>query len=265
MRFALAAVGLLALAAARGQRLRFAARDHLALALQGVFLYGVSYVCVYQAERYVASGLVAVGYSASPLIVGIAAAMLFKAPIGLRFVCGGSLGLLGVALIFWPDLTGPSGNERAALGALFTVASVLLSSVGSLTASRNRSRGLPLLAAMGWGMAYGALAALLLALVLGRSLTLPSSLGWWLALLYLVLAGSVLAFACFLTLQDRVGVGRAGAVGVMTPLLALVVSLLWEGFRPTPLTFAGAALAVVGNAMMLLPPTPATSAAPAEG
>ena len=61
----------------------------------------------------------------------------------------------------------------------------------------------------------------------------------------------MLTFACFLTLQDRVGPGPAGTVGVMTPLLALVVSLAFEGFRPDALTAVGAALAVAGNALML--------------
>ena len=63
----------------------------------------------------------------------------------------------------------------------------------------------------------------------------------------------MLTFACFLTLQDRVGVGRAGTVGVMTPLLALLVSLAFEGFRPDALTAAGAVLTVAGNALMLSP------------
>ncbi|MGD9835315.1 MAG: hypothetical protein AB7U92_21385 [Piscinibacter sp.] len=39
----------------------------------------------------------------------------------------------------------------------------------------------------------------------------------------------------------------------MTPLLALVVSLLFEGYRPEPITFVGAALAVAGNVAMLRP------------
>ena len=39
----------------------------------------------------------------------------------------------------------------------------------------------------------------------------------------------------------------------MTPLLALVVSLALEGFRPDVLTALGAALAVAGNALMLRP------------
>jgi len=130
---------------------------------------------------------------------------------------------------------------------------VLLSAVGSLVASRNRRRGVALLPAMGFGMVYGAIAAAVVALAFGRSVALPTAPSWWLSLAYLAFAGSVLTFACFLTLQDRVGVGPAGTVGVMTPLLALLVSIAFEGFRPTLLTAAGAGLAVAGNALMLIP------------
>ena len=84
----------------------------------------------------------------------------------------------------------------------------------------------------------------------GESLALPSALACWLSLAYLVLAGSVRTFACFLTLQDRIGPGRTGSTGVMTPLLALLVSVAWEGYRPDWFTGFGAALAVIGNALM---------------
>lgn len=257
LRFALAGVALLLFCRWRGVPLVFAGRDHAVLALQGAFLYGVSYVCVYQAERFVPSGLVAVGYSASPLLTGVGAALLYDAKLERRFLVGGALGLAGVALMFWPQIARPGDGERAAIGAVLTVASVLLSTVGSLVASRNRHRKLPLLPAMGFGMLYGALAAALVALALGRSGPLPTAPVWWIALAYLAMFGSVLTFACFLTLQDRVGAGRAGTVGVMTPLLALLVSLVLENFQPSLLTLAGAALAVAGNVLMLRPATSA--------
>jgi drug/metabolite transporter (DMT)-like permease len=260
LRFAIAGVAVLGLAAARGDRLRLAARVHAPLALQGAFLYGVSYCCVYHAERFIPSGLVAVGYSASPLLGGLGAAALFGAALGRRFVLGGVLGLAGVALIFWPEIVRPATGDRGSTGALLTVASVLLSAVGSLTASRNRQLGVPLLPAMGFGMLYGAAAAAVVGLALDRPFAWPTAPSWWLAMAWLSLAGSVLAFACFLTLQDRLGPGPAATVGVMTPLLALVVSLLFEGFHPDLLTAAGAALAVAGNALML---RPASAAAPA--
>lgn len=251
LRFALAGCTILALCLWRGEPLRFSPAQHAIFALQGSLLYGVSYVCVYHAEQNVVSGLVAVGYSASPLMAGLGARALFGVPISRRFVLGGMTGIAGVALIFWPEFRGTTGNRNTLLGALFTVASVLLSTGGSLTASRNRVRGLPFWPALGYGMLYGALVSAALALIQGQSFMPPAVWSWWLSLLYLALAGSVLTFACFLTLQERIGPGPTGTVGVMTPLLALAVSVAFEGFRPGVLTFVGAGLAVTGNVLML--------------
>jgi len=156
-----------------------------------------------------------------------------------------------VALMFWPEFGKAADSRDAVLGAQFTVAAVLLSAVGSLAASRNRSRGLPFWPSLGFGMLYGAAVCTLVALLQGQSFAVPAVASWWLSLLYLALAGSVLTFACFLTLQERIGPGPAGTIGVMTPLLALVVSMVFEAFRPDALTLTGAALAVTGNVLML--------------
>jgi drug/metabolite transporter (DMT)-like permease len=251
LRFALAGAVVLALCAVRGLRLQFSLREHALFALQGAFLYGVSYICVYHAERHVVSGLVAVGYSASPLVTGLGAHALFGMRVTGRFIVGGLLGLAGVALIFWPEFGKAADSRDAVLGAQFTVAAVLLSAVGSLAASRNRSRGLPFWPSLGFGMLYGAAVCTLVALLQGQSFAVPAVASWWVSLLYLALAGSVLTFACFLTLQERIGPGPAGTIGVMTPLLALVVSMVFEVFQPDALTLTGAALAVTGNVLML--------------
>jgi drug/metabolite transporter (DMT)-like permease len=249
----LALAGAVGLAAwvARGERLRFTLAEHLRFAVQGCFLYGVSYVCVYHAERYVVSGLVAVGYSASPLVTGLGAHWLFGQRTRGRFLFGGMLGLAGITLMFWPEFGAATDGRDTTLGATLTVAAVLLSAAGSLAASRNRTHRLPFWPALGYGMLYGATTAALVAMAQGEAFTPPAVASWWLSLFYLALAGSVLTFACFLTLQERLGPGPAGTIGVMTPLLALVVSMIFEGFRPQALTLAGVALAVTGNVLRL--------------
>ncbi len=61
-----------------------------------------------------------------------------------------------------------------------------------------------------------------------------------------------MTFACFLTLQERLGPGPTGTIGVMTPLLALVVSVVFEGFHPDVAHVPRcAAWAVTGNVLML--------------
>jgi drug/metabolite transporter (DMT)-like permease len=105
-------------------------------------------------------------------------------------------------------------------------------------------------------MFYSALLSAAIAAASGQALVPPWPLAapsWWLSLAYLSVAGSVIAFAGYLTLQQRVGPGAASTVGVMTPVLALLLSALFEGFVPVALTWLGAALAVVGNTLILRP------------
>ncbi len=251
LRFALAGAVVLVVAALRREALWPGWRAQGRLALQGLFLYTLSYLCVYHAERHVPSGLVAVGYSASPLLAGLGSAWLWKTPMTPRFVVGGLLGLAGVVLIFAPELGAAGDRPSAGLGLLFTVGAVLLSAVGALSASRNARHALPFWSALGWGLLWGALAAIAVLLVSGQPLVLPQAPSWWLSLAYLSVAGTVVAFACFLALQQRVGPGPAATVGVMTPLVALAVSALFEGYRPGLLAGCGVVLAVIGNGLML--------------
>lgn len=267
VRFALAAVAVLALAVWRGDRLRVPAAAQARFALQGVFMYGVSYVCVYHAELHVPSGLVAVGYSASPLLAGVGAWLMWRTPLSRRFLAGGALGVAGVALIFAPERAAVGARPTAALGLAYTVAAVALSAVGALAASRNAVHRLPFWPALGWGLAWGTAAAAALAFVEAPPPALPTAPSWWLSLVYLSLAGTVIAFSAFLTLQQRLGPGPAASIGVMTPVLALAVSTAFEGFRPGLWTLAGATLALAGNALMLRRGVGAARplAAPGEG
>jgi len=108
VRFAVAGTVVLMLSRLRGKPWRFRWIDHARFAFQGAFLYGISYVCVYEAERHVVSGLVAVGYSASPLVTGLGAWALFKVRVTPRSVIGGVLGLPG----FIPLKNGKAGSPE---------------------------------------------------------------------------------------------------------------------------------------------------------
>ncbi|HEY8100898.1 MAG TPA: DMT family transporter [Burkholderiaceae bacterium] len=116
LRFALAGVTVLLLCIWRRERWLLSLSDHAILALQGSFMYGLSYLCVYHAEQHLPSGLVAVGYSAAPLTSGFGALLLFGTLITRRFLLGGLMGLAGVALIFWPEFGKTATNHSSMLG-----------------------------------------------------------------------------------------------------------------------------------------------------
>ena len=104
---------------------------------------------------------------------------------------------------------------------------------------------------MAWSMGYGGLASLVAAIALGEPLTFDGSPAYVLSLLYLTVFGSILAFAGFLDLLGRVGPSRASYVGVMVPIVALLISSIFEGFTWQALTFVGVAISVAGNVLVL--------------
>ena len=250
-RFLLASVMLFAYCVARRLPLRYSLRDHLWLAAFGIAMFGVSYIFVYYAEEYVVSGLVAVGYSASPLLGMLGLRLFYGTPMTRRMVIGSILGITGITLVFWPEFARLEADRNVALGALYTGLAVVISFAGSMMAHRNNDAGIPIWQAMAWGMLYGALYSLASTLVMGKPLGFESTVPYVVSLLYLTVAGSILAFAAYLTLLARIGAARAGYTGVMVPIVALVISALFEGFHWHPLTWIGIGISVAGNVLVL--------------
>ena len=253
-RFGLASLLAAGLCRARGYRLRLPARVHGLLASLGLSMFCLGYLLVYYAETMLASGLVAVGYSMTPLVNMAVSRAAFGTPASRRLAAGGLLGMAGVALVFWPELARFRGGGRAVLGAVLTACAVLSSSVGNVFATLLERRGVSVWQKMPWGMGYGAAGCLAAAALRGRPLAFEPTLRYVGSLVYLAVFGSVVAFTAYLTLLERAGATRAGYVGVMVPIVALAVSGVFEGFAWGPLTVAGIAVAVAGNVLVLRRP-----------
>lgn len=250
-RFLLASLLLFAFCLARRLPLRYTLKEHAWLALFGVFMFSTSYIFVYYAEEHVVSGLVAVGYSASPLLGMLGMRLFFGTQMTARVVVGAALGILGIALVFWPEFAHLSGDHNTRLGAFYTAIAVILSIAGNLVAHRNQQAKLPLWQGMAWGMLYGSIFSLAVALATGKALAFDASPAYVLSLFYLAVLGSIVAFASFLTLLNRVGAARAGYIGVTIPIVALLVSSVFESFRWQALTLAGVAVSLAGNVIIL--------------
>jgi len=261
LRFGLAAAALFAFCGLRGIPLRFPRRAQLLVLAQGLTGFYASYVCVYEAERFVASGVVAVGYAASPLFGLILARVCLGTPMSARVALGGVAGVAGVVMIFWHEFLRLTASGPVLWGAELTMASVLLASLSTIASAACQRLGVRGWAPLAWAMAWGAGGALVHALVVGT----PWSWSWRPAFLgslaWLALLGSIVAFGAYYALVHRVGAARAGYVGVLTPLVALAVSSVLENFLWTGLTVAGIALAVSGNVVALWPrPAPPAAA-----
>ena len=250
-RFLFAALIVAVFCRVRGLSLRYSASDHAALAVMGIAMYSAGYICVYHAEEYLASGLVAVGFSAAPLIAMFGLRLFFGQPLTVRMALGSIFGIVGIVLVFWPEVARLSQAKGAVLGAVFTTTAVLVSTVGGLLAHRNHKRELHGLPTIAWSMGYGGLFALLTAVALGRTIAIDVSPAYLLSLLYLTVIGSVAAFGAWLTLIGRIGPARASYVGVMVPVVALIISAVFENLPWHPLMIAGMVVSVAGNVLVL--------------
>lgn len=250
-RFLLAAAIIAVLCRVRGLSLRFSRAQHVALALLGVSMYGASYIFVYHAELHLASGLVAIGYSASPLMSALGTRIFFRQPLTGRIAVGAVAGIAGITLVYWPSFAGLAHNRDAMLGVLFILLAVLISTGGGLLAQQNHQRKLHGWPTMAWSMGYGGLFALVAALSLGRTWSIDLSAPYLFSLVYLSVLGTVVTFYGWLTLVGRIGIARASYVGVMAPVVALFVSTAFEGFEWHALTVAGVAVSIAGNVLVL--------------
>lgn len=261
LRFSLAAAIVLALCLLRGIRLATSPRLHALLAVTGVLGFCVSYLFVYHAERHIVSGLVAVGYAAAPLVNMLLARLLLRTPFSRRVAVGGVLGLAGIALVFWPEFSRLEANAPLLIGASLTAGAVLASCLANIGMARSQSAGVKGWAPLGIAMAWGAAAAWLAVPLFGAAGGLRLSWPFALSLAYLAIAGSVLAFAAYYSLLGKVGPARAAYVGVMSTIVALLVSALFEGYDWRFATFVGIALAVTGNVLALRAGRPAPDVA----
>ena len=250
-RFALAAIILGAWCLARRRSLAFPARTHLWIAAQGATFFGLNYVGIYVAESYVTSGLVAVVFSTIVFMTPIGTRMAFGTPIAPRLAIGAALGVAGVALLFVPELRAAGQGGGAGLGIAYAFAATLIAAIGNLVSMRLQRDGVPVFTGTAWGMAYGALTAAVVATVSGTEWTFDASLPYVASLAYLAIFGSIAAFGSYLLLLRSVGAGPASFVGVSTPVVAMLLSTLFEDYRWTWVALVGVALAIAGNLLAL--------------
>jgi drug/metabolite transporter (DMT)-like permease len=250
-RFALASMMLLAYCFLRRRPLRFGARDHVWIALQGVLLFGINYAGVYLAEQYLTSGLVAVVFSLVVSMNALGMRLFFGQPIRPLTIVAALVGVAGVALVFWPEMMQLSNSSDQYRGVAIAVGATAVASLGNVVATRIHRRELPVLQVNGWSMLYGALFVAVVGFASGERFAFDFSWPYIASLVYLSLFGSAVAFGAYLTLMRRIGADRASYTAVAIPVVALLLSTAFEHLRWHPATFIGVALCVAGTVLML--------------
>jgi len=250
-RFLLAAALMFAWCGLRGKSLRFDWSTHRYFFLLGCFLFGLNYLVAYSAQIYITSALNAIGFSTMVWMNIINARMFLGRRIEQRTYAGAILGIIGIIVLFWPEIQDVSWSDRIFIGAVFSLTGAYLASIGNIVSQSAQQKKIPVMQSNAWGMLYGGLLNVVVALAQGKPFTFDSSPGYVISLLFLAVFGSVIAFGCYLTLLGRIGVERAGYVVVMFPMVAVILSALFEGLELEFHIYLGVGLALAGNVVIL--------------
>lgn len=250
-RFMLACAIAAGLALWRGERMAWPLRLHARFALAGVLMYSTNFLLFYLAGRHVPTGLLAVVFAlASPINLALAA-LFFRRPMEARTLLGAGVGVAGVACLYAPEIIG-TGLDLAALGGLGLAACGAFSfCLGNMASSSIQSEGVSDYAATAWGMAYGAAWLFVLCLGSGAEFAIDLRAPYLISLVWLAAGSSVAAFIAYLALIKRIGPAKAGFATVLFPVVALVISSLFEGYHWGPLAMLGVALVAAGNVIVL--------------
>jgi drug/metabolite transporter (DMT)-like permease len=250
-RYGAASLILFAWSHFRGLRLRFALRDHGWFVLLGLLLFGINYIISYHAQIHITSALAAVAFSTMVWMNIINARLFFGVKAGRRVLFGALLGAIGIFYLFAPQISEASFDDKVFYGAFLAVLGALTASFGNMVSQTTQKANLPVVPSNAWGMLYGALFTGVIALTNGHAFVFELTVAYVSSLAYLTVFGSIVAFGAYLTLLGRIGAHKAGYAMVMFPVIALLLSALFEGLEIEATTIFGTLFVIAGNLFVL--------------
>ena len=234
-----------------GRLMRYSLRDHGFMFLQGASLFALNYWLFYLSELTLTSGLAAVIFSTIVVMNMMNGVLFLKNRLELRVVLGAGIGLFGIIVVFWPEVTDFESGSENLFAVSLAVLATLLASLGNIASARNQRKGIPVVQANTFGMTYGALLMLVLSGATGREFTFEVTLPYVSSLVFLSVFASIIAFWTYLTLLGRVGVERAAYATLFFPLVALGFSTVFEDYQWTASAGIGILLILAGNLLIL--------------
>lgn len=258
-RFAIAAVIMFIISLFRRQKLLIPLKDHKWMIGTGLSLFSGCYALTYAGTQFLTSGLVAITFSLLSFLNILNARIFLKNPIQPNMLFAALVGILGLILIFMPEIRALNLSDETTVGLLLCIAATIVASIGNTLAGMPQSKKIPLLSFNAWSMLYGAIALLIYALMSGHPMALDPRAPYILSLLHLSVAGTVIAFTLYVWLIGTIGLGRTAYIAVLVPIVALIISTIYEDFTWSTEAILGMTLVVGGNiALIKRKPLPQT-------
>lgn len=250
-RYASASVLLFGWCLARRRPLRFPLGSHVWFVLLGVFLFCLNYILTYRAQIHITSALSAIVFSSMVWMNILLAKALFGVRASRSVQGGAIIGICGIIVLFAPQIGELSLTDSVLYGSVLAGLGAFSASCGNMVSQKAQALRLPIVQSNAWGMFYGAAITAVYTLIQGHAFTFDPSPGYVISLVYLSIFGSIIAFGAYLTLLGRIGAHKAGYAMVLFPVVALILSTLFEGLRIDASIIVGTMLVLAGNLAVL--------------
>jgi drug/metabolite transporter (DMT)-like permease len=246
LRFTTAGALMLGFRRLCGHRILVGRRDLLRLAIIGILLLITANVVLGWAETYIPTGLAALFIAVTPLWFLILERIGHSTDrLSQRGIAGIALGVFGVAILLWPDISGHANfGARQLLGSLLVLFSSVSWAAGSVCAKRWHVPIDPFTAS-GWQMLIAGLISGALALLFGdlhRTTWAASSL--W-AIFYLVIAGSLVGYTAYVWLLKNAPIAKVATYAYVNPIIALILGVVFHGEKMDAYMLAGSVVIIL--------------------
>lgn len=257
-RFLVAGVAMALYAVAKRERLRLDARGLGFAAILGTAQFVCNFNFVYRAEHYVTSGLVAVVFALLLVPNALFGRVFLGQRLGRQLVIGSAIAMAGVALLFVNEARIDPHGPRAVLSGIgFTLCAILSASIANVMQGTAIAKRYPMAPTLAVAMLIGAALDAAFAWATTGPPVFEMRIGYVIGVLYLGLAASALAFPLYFGVIRVIGPAKAAYSGVIVPVIAMLLSTLFEGYRWSGLAIAGAVLAAIGLVVALKARRPA--------
>ena len=250
-RYILAAAVLFIWCKIRGLSLSFKAKDHLWFMTLGLFLFCLNYILAYRAQVHITSAMAAIAFSMMLWMNIVLSRVIFGTRAGARVLLGALLGIVGILILFAPQIETVSFDDGVFFGSMLALLGALMASCGNMVSQAAQKRDLPVMQGNAWSMFYGAILTGTIVVAGGHEFNFDATFTYITSLAYLALFGSVIAFGAYLTLLGRIGAHKAGYASVLFPVVALLLSLAFEGLRLDVTIIGGTLMVLLGNLLVL--------------
>jgi len=238
-------------------------REWASVTLLAALIFLVDYGLVFWAEQRVPSGITAVMLATIPAFTALLEILILRTQkLTLRLACALVVGLVGVAVLVSRSVAfGDAPIEKSG-----AIALVIAAVCWSLASVLTRKLRLPESKVMSSGaqMLVGGIMLLLAATIFGEFNGFQwrtVSSGAWLALAYLTVAGSIIAFTAYIWLLHHESPTKVGTYAYVNPVIAVVLGYLLGGEALGPRTIAGTLLVLISVVVITTTPKQVKSAA----